>query len=269
MLKRRLIPVLYLLDGWMVRSERFSEHQYIGDPVLHVERMVDWDVDELIVLDIGSGEMTFEHHRQDYRHKPVLSLFDFVRRIALECCIPLTLGGRIRSVEDVRARIQNGADKVSVNAMLAEAPREVMRAARMLGSQAIVGSIDFRRTDAGPRVFLDHGRTDAGLAPADAARRAQDLGVGEILLNAIDRDGTAQGYDLDAIREVVEAVQIPVIACGGAGHQRHFLQCLRDTGAGAVAAGNIFHFTENAYPRAKCFLAAKRSDMRPPRKLAA
>jgi len=269
MLKRRLIPVLYLLDGWMVRSQEFREHQYIGDPVLHVERMVDWDVDELIVLDIGRGEMNFEHHRRDYRHKPVVTLFDFIRRIALECCIPLTFGGRIRTVDDVRARIQHGADKVSVNAMLAEAPGEVTRAARMFGSQAIVGSIDFRRVEGGARVFLDHGGTDAGTNPVDAARRAEDLGVGEILLNAIDRDGTAQGYDLDAIRAVVEAVRIPVIACGGAGHQQHFLACLRDTDVSAVAAGNIFHFTENAYPRAKRFLAPQRSDVRPPRMKAA
>ncbi|MGH7003863.1 MAG: HisA/HisF-related TIM barrel protein, partial [Alphaproteobacteria bacterium] len=154
MLKRRLVPVLYLLDGWMVRSQEFKEHQYIGDPVLHVERMMDWDVDELIVLDIGRGNMTFEHHRHDYRHKPVVSLFDFIQRVSLECRIPLTFGGRIRTVEDVRVRIQHGADKVSVNTMLAEVPQAVTEAVRMFGSQAIVGSVDFRRIDGAMRVFL-------------------------------------------------------------------------------------------------------------------
>jgi imidazole glycerol-phosphate synthase subunit HisF len=262
MLKRRLVPVLYLLDGWMVRSQQFTEHQYIGDPVLHVERMVDWDVDELIVLDIGRGDMTFEHHRQDYRHRPVVTLLDFIRRIAIECSIPLTFGGRIRTIEDIRTRIQNGADKVSVNAMLTDAPDTVSRAARTFGSQAIVASIDFRRVDGRPRVFLQHGTVDAGAAPADWARRARDLGAGEILLNAIDRDGTASGYDIEAIGEVVDAVKIPIIACGGAGHERHFLQCLNETGASAVAAGNIFHFTENAYPRAKRFLGRYREDIR-------
>lgn len=263
MLKRRLVPVLYLLDGWMVRSQEFQEHQYIGDPVLHVERMIDWDVDELIVLDIGRGEMTFEHHRQDYRHKPVLTLFDFIQRIAVECRIPLTFGGRIRTIEDIRTRIQNGADKVSVNTILADSPQTVTQAARMFGSQAIVASVDFRRVEGTSRVYLRHGREDSGVVPAKWARRAQDLGAGEILLNAIDRDGIAQGYDLEEIRKVVDAVTIPVIACGGAGHQKHFQQCLNDTDANAVAAGNIFHFTENAYPRAKKFLTQARSDIRP------
>lgn len=265
MLKRRLIPVLYLLDGWMVRSQNFSEHQYIGDPVLHVERMVDWDVDELIVLDIGAGEMKFDHSRHDYRHKPVTTLWEFIRRVAVECSIPLTLGGRIRSLDHIRERIQNGADKISVNAMLADAPNEVTRAAHVFGSQAVVASIDFRRVDGAARAFLGAGKVDAGMSAADWARRAQDLGVGEILLNAVDRDGTALGYDTEAISDVVTAVDIPVIACGGAGHQRHFLQCLEETDASAVAAGNIFHFTEGAYPRAKKFLGQKRNDVRLPR----
>jgi cyclase len=270
MLKRRLIPVLYLLDGWMVRSQNFTEHQYIGDPVLHVERMVDWDVDELIVLDISQGEMRFEHHRQDYRHKPVTTMLDFIRRIAVECSIPLTFGGRIRTLADIGLRIQHGADKVSVNSMLADAPAEVTRAAQTFGSQAIIASIDFRRIEGAPRVFLRAGKLDADISPAEWARRAEDLGVGEVLLNAIDRDGTAAGYDIEAIAQVTAAVGIPVIACGGAGHQRHFLQCFNETEASAVAAGNIFHFTENAYPRAKKFLSQQRGDIRPPRaKLAA
>jgi len=269
MLKRRLLPVLYLLDGWMVRSQEFNEHQYIGDPVQHVERMVDWDVDELIVLDIGRGEMGFEHHRQDYRHKPVLTLFDFILGISVECRIPLTIGGRIRSVDDIRVRIQNGADKVCVNTLLADDPEVVNQAARKFGSQAIVASIDFRVVDGTSRVFLDHGGKDSGVGPAEWARRARELGAGEILLNAIDRDGMARGYDLETIDAVAGAVDIPVIACGGAGHQRHFLECFERTRAQAVAAGNIFHFTENAYPRAKQFLAEKRDDIRPSTALAA
>ena len=196
--------------------------------------MVDWDVDELIVLDIGKDEMSFEHHRQDYRHKPVHTLLDFIHRIAVECRIPLTFGGRIRSVEDVRERIRNGADKVSINAMLGSAPDEVSRAVHIFGSQAIVASIDFRQTGAGAKVFLDHGKKMLDTSPCDWARRAEDLGAGEILLNAIDRDGAARGYDLSVIQEVVDAVAIPVIACGGAGHQRHFLQCFEETGASAV-----------------------------------
>jgi len=256
--------VLYLLDGWMVRSQVFREHQYIGDPVSHVERMVDWDVDELIVLDIGRGSMSFEHHRQDYRHKPVRTLLEFIRRIAEECRIPLTFGGNVRSLDDIRERIRNGADKVSVNTLLHDAPGVVRQAAHAFGSQAIVASIDFRVVDGAARVFRDQGQEDVGVTPADMARRACEMGAGEILLSAIDRDGMARGYDLDAIETVVRAVDVPVIACGGAGRIQHFLECFERTKVQAVAAGNIFHFTENAYPRAKKFLAERREDVRPP-----
>jgi len=262
MYKRRLIPVLFLKDGWMVRSQDFSEHQYIGDPVSHVERMMQWDVDELIVLDIGDGDMRFDHHRIDYRIKPVDTLLDFITLIAVQCHMPLTFGGRIRTVEDVRQRIQNGADKVAVNTLLESDPDVVRVAAHTFGSQAIVASIDYRVVDGRPRVFAGHGKRDLGVDPVEWARRAADIGVGEILLNSIDRDGTASGYDLENIDRVAAAVEIPVIACGGAGHQRHFLELYRNTNASAVAAGNIFHFKENAYPLAKEFLKRSLPDIR-------
>lgn len=262
MYKRRLIPVLFLKDGWMVRSQDFSEHQYIGDPVSHVERMMQWDVDELIVLDIGDGEMRFDHHRTDYRTKPVDTLLDFITLIAVQCHMPLTFGGRIRTVDDVRQRIQNGADKVAINTLLETGPDIVRQAAHTFGSQAIVASIDYRLVDGRARVLGGHGKRDLDADPADWARRAVDLGVGEILLNSIDRDGSARGYDLETIDRVAVAVEIPVIACGGAGHQRHFLETYQKTGASAVAAGNIFHFKENAYPLAKEFLKRNLPDIR-------
>lgn len=262
MYKRRLIPVLFLKDGWMVRSQDFREHQYIGDPVSHVERMKQWDVDELIVIDIGAGEMTFEHHRTDYRTKPVATLLDFISLIAVQCHMPLTFGGRIRSLDDVRVRIQNGADKVAVNAVLETDPAIIGDAARTFGSQAIVASVDYRITEDGPRVFMDHGHRRLDVTPDAWARRAAELGAGEILLNCIDRDGTARGYDCDTIDRVAAAVEIPVIACGGAGHQRHFLEVLQKTAASAVAAGNIFHFKEDAYPLAKAFLKGRLTDIR-------
>ncbi len=246
----------------MVRSQAFNIHQVIGDPVSHVERMMQWQVDELIVLDIGNENSTFEHHRIDYRTKPVHTIVDFIGLVAIECNMPLTFGGRIRSVDDIRLRIQNGADKVAVNALLKLAPDEVTRAAHAFGSQAIVASIDYRRVEGQVRVFVDHGRDDVGMDVAAWSRRAVDCGVGEILLNSIDRDGTARGYDIDAIETVAQAVEVPVIACGGAGHQRHFQEVFQKTTASAVAAGNIFHFKENAYPLAKQFLKRTLSDIR-------
>jgi len=262
MFKRRLIPVLFLKEGWMVRSEEFHEHQFIGDPVSHVRRMVDWDVDELIVLDIGDEQSTFEHHRSDFRHKPVGNVLEFIQVVAAECRIPLTFGGRIRTFEDVKVRIQNGADKVAMNTLLYTHPESVSEAALAFGRQAIVASIDYRMVDGRPMVFCGRGKLDTGKTVEDWSRHAENCGAGEILLNSIDRDGTAMGYDLETIDEVARAVGIPVIACGGAGMQGHFLKCYDKTTASAVAAGNIFHFKENAYPNAKRFLKMHLADIR-------
>lgn len=262
MFKRRLIPVLFLKDGWMVRSQTFSIHQVIGDPVGHVRRMVQWDVDELIVLDIGAHESTFTHLRSDYRNKPVHTVAEFINLIAAECSIPLTFGGRIRSIEDIQLRIQNGADKVVLNSMLFDSPDLVTEAAYRFGSQAIVASIDYRTENGRPMVFTRWGKDAVGVDAAAWARRAVDLGVGEIFLNSIERDGTARGYDFDATNCVAAAVRAPIITCGGAGVQNHFLKCFQNTAASAIAAGNIFHFTENAYPNAKVFLRHTLNDIR-------
>jgi imidazole glycerol-phosphate synthase subunit HisF len=262
MLKRRLIPILYLKDGWMVRSEAFSIHQVIGNPVHHVERMVQWDVDELIVINISESEGVFDFSRDDYRHRGPRSLAEFITMIATECRIPLTFGGLIRNFEDIRNRIQNGADKVTINTGLLENPRIVSEAAEAFGCQAVVASIDYRIEEGVAQVYAGRGRVRTGAALADWASRAADLGAGEILINAIDRDGKANGYDIENIAMVSDLLEVPVIACGGAGHVSHFLRCFNETGASAVAAGNIFHFTENAYPRSKAYLRQKRDDLK-------
>jgi imidazole glycerol-phosphate synthase subunit HisF len=264
MLKRRFIPVLFLQDGWMVRSELFKTHQIIGSPAVHVERMVEWDVDELIVIDISSGGTTkFDHGRLDHRDRGGPANFnEFISFISSECRIPLAIGGRIRSLADITERIKRGADKVCVNHMILNDAPTVTEAAKQFGSQAIVASIDYRIIDGQAVVFTEHGTLNTGRPALDVARQARDMLSGEIFLNAIDRDGAARGYDIETINAVVEALDIPVIACGGAGHQRHFLQCFNDTNASAVAAGNIFHFTENSYPRFKNFLKSKECRLR-------
>ncbi len=246
----------------MVRSEDFSIHQIIGDPLIHVERLVEWDVDELIILDITSSDSSFDHARADYKNKPVNNLLEFINRIATECCIPLSFGGRIRNLSDIEIRIMNGADKVCLNQALFDAPNLVGEAARRFGSQAIVASIDYRIVDDAPIVFSRSGEMNTEIPVAEWAIAAESEGAGEILLNAIDRDGKACGYDTQTVEDIVSRVAIPVIACGGAGHQQHFLDCYENTGPSAVAAGNILHFTEIAYPRAKTFLKTKRHDIR-------
>lgn len=251
MLKRRLIPVLFLREGIMVRSEGFQTHQHFGHPVSLVERMNEWDVDELIVLDISPDDADYTILRDDHKLKGASSLFKFINGIAAECTIPLAFGGRIRDFEGIRARIQNGADKVTLNSALADGMDLVTEGAHAFGSQAIVVSVDYRIVDGEARAFTHHATREVGAEVVDWARWSADAGAGEILLHAVDRDGSGRGYDLETIDRVADAVEIPVIACGGAGHPMHFLECFRGTKASAVAAGNIFQFTENAYPRAK------------------
>ncbi len=246
----------------MVRSQGFSIHQTIGDPAHHVRRMMDWNVDELIVLDIGDEEMKFEHHRTDYKHKPVSTITEFINLIAVELCIPLTFGGRIRNLDQISHLIRNGADKVAVNTALKENPEMISQAAHIFGSQAIVASIDYKMLEGRPIAFVNRAETSTDEKASAWARYAESLGAGEILLNAIDRDGEARGYDLETVSAVADAVSIPVIACGGAGHQRHFRQIYDETPASAAAAGNIFHFKENAYPLAKEYLKRFLGDIR-------
>jgi cyclase len=254
MYKRRLIPVLFLKDGWMVRSENFSLHQFLGDPVHHVRRMVNWDVDELIIINIGKDD-NIEHHRSDYLNKPVNNLIELLNILAFECNIPLTFGGNINSLDDIISRIRNGADKVTLNRMLLEKSNIVSEAVNILGSQAIIASIDYRIVDEQAYVFSHNGKKNTGIQLDNFVKKSRDLGVGEIFLNCIDRDGCANGYDIDTIEKISSLIDIPVIACGGAGMNNHFLKCFERTNNNvALAAGNFFHFKENAYPNVKQYL---------------
>jgi cyclase len=262
MLKRRLIPVLFVKDGFMVRSERFMTHNVIGHPISHVERLSEWDVDELILLDISAEPNQFDVNRSDHNHGSSEDFFDFIRNIAKICAVPMTIGGHIAKLEDIAVRIHNGADKVSINTAISYSPELITEAALIYGSQAIVVSIDYKVVDGDAIVFTHRGRVNTGTTLQTWAEKAIDLGAGELFINSIDRDGTAIGYDIKNINALVDRVNIPVIACGGAGHQSHFLECYSDTTVSAVAAGNIFHFTENAYPRAKQFLRLHRADVR-------
>ncbi len=262
MYKKRLIPVLFLKDGWMVRSEGFVFHQFIGDPISHVRRMVDWDVDELILLDIGEKEFSFQHQRIDYKYKPVSSLLEFINMIASECRIPLTFGGKINSIDDIKIRIQNGADKISINTLFYKNPNVIEEAAKIFGKQAIVASIDYKIIDSSPIVFCDRGRLNTKKSVEEWAIFVENCGAGEILLNSIDRDGNAMGYDLETINVISNKVKIPVIACGGAGRKEHFLSCYSNTSVSALAAGNIFHFKENEYPNSKKYLHSKMKNIR-------
>lgn len=252
MAQPRLIPCLLLKNGLIVRSELFSIHQDIGNPMSTVERFSQWNVDELIILDI-SNEDFHDLRRDDLQQSYTgTGTLDVLREIAKVCFMPLTFGGRIRSLEDIRVRLGAGADKVAINTQALERPEFIAQAAQRFGSQCIVVSIDaMRHPDGRLEVFSRGGKAPTGLEPAQWARRAEELGAGEIFLNSIDRDGRATGYDLGLIKSVTSAVGIPVIACGGVGKYDDFAPGILEGGADAVSAANIFHFFELSYPYAK------------------
>lgn len=256
MLKHRLIPCLLLKNGVLVRSERFSIHQKIGNPIHEVERFNQWAVDELIYLDISIGS-EYDLGRDDLKVRGLNNVLDILEAVSRTCFMPLTWGGRIRTLEDIHQRLARGADKVAINTTAIDSAGFIDEAARTFGSQCIVVSIDVRRYGNGRcEVFAEGGRRATGLEPAAWAREVEDRGAGEILLNSIDRDGGGRGYDLELVRRVCAATQIPVIACGGVGRFQHFVEGI-EAGASAVAAANIFHFTEHSDRHArKALLAA-------------
>jgi len=250
MLKKRLIPVLYLKNGLIVRSQEFTDFREFGNPINQLQRLNDWLVDELVYIDI-TRQGSYDLKRDDHKIQVRNDIFDILREISRQCFMPLTFGGRIKTFEDVASFITNGADKVIINTAAYRTPELITRVARHFGSQCIVIGIDVKRVDGTHRVFIDQGRDQISLSPVAWAQRVTELGAGEIFLNSINRDGMASGYDIEIIESISAAVNIPVIACGGAGCFEDFQEVFEKTQASAAAAGNIFNFMENAYIRAK------------------
>jgi len=253
MLKIRLIPVLYIKNGFIVRSEGFSYHQNIGNIINEAHRYNEWDVDELIYIDI-SRYKEYDLRRDDLKVKSYSSIEEIIKRISRVCFMPLSFGGGIRTIEDVDFRIKNGADKVVLNTGAFLRPEFVTEVASKHGAQCVVMSIDYKLIDNKPIVFVDGGQQNTGLTVYDWVKECEKRHAGEIFLNSIDRDGSANGYDLETIARVCEATSLPVIACGGAGDFYDFVDVARASRVSAVAAGNMFHFTERSYPRAKVIL---------------
>ena len=251
MLKNRLIPVLFLKHGFLVRSEQFKIHQNLGNPISQVERYNNWDVDELIYIDITS-DTTYDRNRDDTGIENPNNILDIIKLVASKCFMPLTFGGKIRKLQDISARMSSGADKVTINSKAIEEPSFITEAAKQFGSQAIIVSIDiFKHENNSYEVFGSSGFQATGMDPVDWAHEVEDKGAGEIFLNSINHDGMANGYDIEIIRKVVDNTTIPVIACGGVRDFKDFRKGIVEGGATAVAAGNIFHYKEMSYVLAK------------------
>lgn len=250
MLKKRLIPVLFLKNGLIVRSERFTDFRELGNPINQLERLSDWNADELIYVDI-TRDGDYDLKRDDHKIKSETDIIAILRNISQRCFMPLTFGGRITTFEQVKNFIANGADKVIINTGAYRDPNLIAAVAETYGSQCIVAGIDVKKEETGYVMYINNGRECVADDPLEYAKKVEALGAGEIFLNFIDRDGLASGYDLEYIKKMVGVVKIPVIVCGGAGTFSDFAEVLQQTQASAVAAGNIFNFTENAYIRAK------------------
>ena len=252
MLKARIIPCLDVKDGRVVKGVNFVDLRDAGDPVEQARIYDAAGADELCFLDI-----TASHEKRDI-------LLDVVARTAEVCFMPLTVGGGVRQVEDVRRLLLAGADKVSIMTAAVTRPELVREAAEKFGSQCIVVAIDAKQV--GPdrfEVFTHGGREPTGLDAVDWARRMADLGAGEILLTAMDRDGTKQGYDLALTRRIADALTIPVIASGGVGTLDHLVAGIREGHAAAVLAASIFHFGTYSLGEAKAHMAAAGVPVRP------
>ncbi|MGQ0612333.1 MAG: imidazole glycerol phosphate synthase subunit HisF [Planctomycetaceae bacterium] len=233
MLKVRVMPTLLYNGATLVKGVGFDSWRTVGSALQAIKVYALRQVDELIFLDITR---TREGRPPD---------FELVDDLANECFMPLTVGGGVRSLEDVRRLLQVGADKVALNTAAVEVPGLVEEIAARFGSQCCVVSIDARRTDAGYEVFTRCGRRATGLEPAELARRVEERGAGEVLVGSIERDGTLGGYDLELLRRVSRAVTIPVIASGGAGSGEDMARAVLEGGASAVAAASLFHFTHS------------------------
>lgn len=250
-LKKRLIPVLLLSQGRMVKGVRFTAFKDVGHPVTTAKIYDAQGADELVFLDIAASAEKRE------------TLYDVVSRAADECFMPLTVGGGVRTLEDFRKLLLAGADKVSINTAAVETPALITEAAKVFGSQCVVVSIDAKKTERHDfEVFTHAGAKATGLDALSWAKQAASLGAGELLLTSIDREGTRTGYDLELVRAVSSAVPIPVIASGGVGALEHFVAGFNEGGASAVAAASIFHFTDQSVIKAKTYMKQAGIDVR-------
>jgi imidazole glycerol-phosphate synthase subunit HisF len=231
MIQTRVIPCLLLKNRGLVKTVKFKDPKYLGDPINIVKIFNDKEVDELIFLDITA---TLEHKRP---------AFDLLSKITSECFMPLGFGGGIRNLEDVKTIQGLGVEKICINSYAVERPSFITEVAQTIGSQSVVVSLDVKKNLLGKYTVHTHAGTKAtGLDPVKFAVRMEELGAGELLVNSIDCDGTMQGYDLDLIGRVAAAVNIPVVACGGAGKVQDLADAVKKGGASAAAAGSLFVF---------------------------
>ncbi|MCI0416613.1 imidazole glycerol phosphate synthase subunit HisF [bacterium] len=250
MLTKRIIPCLDILQGRVVKGKQFVNLIDAGDPVELAARYSHEGADELVILDISA---TLENRNPFY---------EMVERIARTVAIPLTVGGGIRTVEDIVTILRCGADKVSLNTILSEHPEILSEAAERVGTQALVAALDAESENGTWRIKVRSGTQATAMNAIDWAKRVVELGAGELLITSIDRDGMKSGYDCALLKRLSDAVRVPIVASGGAGSKEHLLQVLRDGNADAVLAASIFHFGEISIQSLKEYLRNEKLPVR-------
>lgn len=243
MLKKRIIPVLLLKNGRLIKTVKFADYRDVGNPITTAKIYDAQGADELVFLDVAaSGENRG-------------TLLDIIQAVAKECFMPLGVGGGIKTLEDIRILLQGGADKVIVNTAAVENPEFITAAAQKFGSSTIVVSIDFKKNNQGKNeVYIRGGTQGTGLDPVDWAKKSALYGAGEILFTSIDLDGTLVGLNIELIREVADQVTVPVIGAGGVGTLLDFKRAFTEGHASAVGAGSIFHFTDQNLIKTRRYL---------------
>lgn len=250
MIKTRIIPCLDVDNGRVVKGINFVDLKDAGDPVKQAKFYSDNGADEITFLDITAT------------HQKRKAMVDIIERTANECLVPLTVGGGIKSIEDMNMFLSVGADKVSVNSSAINNPSLISKGADKFGNQCIVVAIDAKRTKKSWDVFINGGRINTGLDVIQWAKKVESLGAGEILLTSMDRDGTKIGFDLDLTRNISDHVGIPVIASGGVGEIGHFVDGVKVGGASALLAASVFHFGKFTITEVKKHLISQGIDVR-------
>ena len=247
----RVIPTLLVRNGGLVKTVKFKNPRYVGDPLNAVKIFNDKEVDEIVILDISA---TLNNKPPDFR---------FIAELAGECFMPLTYGGGITSVEEIKKIFHLGVEKVAINSAAIQDRNMISEAASMFGNQSIVVSIDAKKQPDGTHhVMKNFGTEDTGIDVVDWAKKVEEAGAGELFLTSVDQDGSYKGYDIYLVSSVANAVEIPVIASGGVGEWEHLVEGIKKGGASAVSVGNKFHFTEHSTMHAKKYMRERGIDLR-------
>ena len=245
MLKNRIIPCLDVKNGRVVKGINFLELKDAGDPVEQAKIYSDGGADEICFLDITASNENRE------------TIYDVVERTSKKCFVPLTVGGGVRSVEDINKLLNCGADKVSINTAAVENPRVIEESSKKFGSQCIVVAIDAKKKNDKWEIFTHGGRNNSGINALEFAKKMENSGAGELLVTSMDRDGTQAGYDNELMSNITALVNIPVIASGGVGNLDHLVDGIKLGNASAVLAASIFHYGKHSVKEAKEYLASK------------